>query len=79
MAAGDGVAGDALERQLFGRAGVAQGQRRRIEPECPPWRARLKRPGVTMTIFSGRNTERSVPRATATAASAICCMDSNRG
>ena len=51
MAAGDGVAGDALERQLFGRAGVAQGQRRRIEPECPPWRARLKRPGVTMTIL----------------------------
>src|SRR4029077_20141287 len=29
----DGVTDEALERQLFGRAGVAQGRRRRVEPD----------------------------------------------
>ena len=45
------VTDDALERQLFGRAGVAQGQRRRIEPDWAALARELKRPGVTMTIL----------------------------
>ena len=47
----DGVTDEALERQLFGRAGVAQGQRRRAEPDWAALARELKRPGVTMTIL----------------------------
>jgi transposase len=47
----EGVTEDALERQLFGRAGVAQGQRRRAEPDWAALARELKRPGVTMTIL----------------------------
>lgn len=47
----DGVTDEALERQLFGRAGVAQGQRRRVEPDWAALARELKRPGVTMTIL----------------------------
>jgi Helix-turn-helix domain len=46
----DGVTDDALERQLFGRAGVTQGQRR-VEPDWAALARELKRPGVTMTIL----------------------------
>ena len=45
------VSDDALERQLFGRAGVAPGQRRRVEPDWADLARELKRPGVTMTIL----------------------------
>jgi transposase len=47
----DGVTDEALERQLFGRAGVTQGQRRRVEPDWAALARELKRPGVTMTIL----------------------------
>ena len=47
----DGVTDEALERQLFGRAGVTQGQRRRAEPDWAALARELKRPGVTMTIL----------------------------
>jgi len=45
------VCDDALERLLFGRAGVAPGLRRRIEPDWADLARELKRPGVTMTIL----------------------------
>ena len=48
---GDEVTDDALEIQLFGRAGVAPGQRRRVEPDWAAMARELKRPGVTMTIL----------------------------
>ena len=38
-------------RQLFGRAGVTQGQRRRVEPDWAALARELKRPGVTMSIL----------------------------
>ena len=47
----DGVTDEALERQLFGRAGVTQGQRRRVGPDWAALARELKRPGVTMTIL----------------------------
>jgi len=47
----DDVTDDALEQRLFGRAGVAVGQRRRIEPEWAALARELKRPGVTMMIL----------------------------
>jgi transposase len=47
----DDVTDDALEQRLFGRAGVATGQRRRIEPDWAALARELKRPGVTMTIL----------------------------
>ena len=47
----DGVTDEALERQLFGRAEVAQGLRRRVEPDWAALARELKRPGVTMTIL----------------------------
>ena len=47
----DGVTDEALERQLFGRVGVTQGQRRRAEPDSAALARELKRPGVTMTIL----------------------------
>src|SRR5271157_2700271 len=47
----DDVTDDALERQLFGRAGLAPGQRRRIEPDWAQLARELKRPGVTMMIL----------------------------
>ena len=47
----DEVTDDALERQLFGRAGVAPGQRRRVEPDWAELARELKRPGVTMMIL----------------------------
>jgi transposase len=47
----DDVGDDALEGQLFGRAGVAPGVRRRIEPDWAALARELKRPGVTMTIL----------------------------
>ena len=45
------VSDDALERQLFGRAGFAPGKRRRVEPEWADFARELKRPGVTMMIL----------------------------
>jgi hypothetical protein len=48
---GEDVTEEALERQLFGRAGIATGQRRRIEPDWAELARELKRPGVTMTIL----------------------------
>ena len=47
----DDVTDDALERQLFGRAGIRPGQRRRIEPDWAEMARELKRPGVTMMIL----------------------------
>ena len=47
----DRVTDEALERQLFGRAGVTQGQRRRVGPDWAALARELKRPGVTMTIL----------------------------
>ena len=47
----DDVSDDALERKLFGRAGVAPGQRRRIGPDWADLARELKRPGVTMMIL----------------------------
>ena len=48
---GDEVTDDALEQRLFGRAGIAPGQRRRAEPDWAALARELKRPGVTMTIL----------------------------
>ena len=45
------VTDDALEHLLFGRAGVAPGQRRRVEPDWAALARELKRPGVTMMIL----------------------------
>jgi transposase len=47
----DEVTDDALELQLFGRAGKETGQRRRIEPDWSALARELKRPGVTMMIL----------------------------
>ena len=47
----DDVTDEALETRLFGRAGVAQGQRRRAEPDWAALARELKRPGITMTIL----------------------------
>jgi transposase len=47
----DDATDDALERQLFGRAGTAPGQRRRAEPDWAALARELKRPGVTMMIL----------------------------
>ena len=47
----DDVSDDALERQLFGRAGTAPGQRLRVEPDWADLARELKRPGVTMMIL----------------------------
>ena len=47
----DDVTDDALERQLFDRAGAPTGQRRRVEPDWAALARELKRPGVTMTIL----------------------------
>ncbi len=47
----DDVTDEALEARLFGRAGVTQGQRRRVEPDWSALARELKRPGVTMTIL----------------------------
>jgi transposase len=72
----DDVTDDALERQLFGRAAVAQGQQRRVEPDWAALARELKRPGVTMAIFWEEYRE-PILKATATAASTICFVDSN--
>ena len=48
---GDDVTDDALEQRLFGRPGVATGQRRRVEPDWAALARELKRPGVTMMIL----------------------------
>jgi transposase len=48
---GEEVTDDALELRLFGRAGIAPGQRRRVEPDWAELARELKRPGVTMTIL----------------------------
>ena len=45
------VTDEVLEQRLFGRAGVATGQRRRIEPDWAALARELKRPGVTMMIL----------------------------
>ena len=47
----DDITDEALETRLFGRAGVTQGQRRRVEPDWPAMARELKRPGVTMSIL----------------------------
>ena len=48
---GEEVTDDALELELFGRAGIATGQRRRVEPDWAELARELKRPAVTMTIL----------------------------
>ncbi|HKM69498.1 MAG TPA: helix-turn-helix domain-containing protein [Stellaceae bacterium] len=48
---GEDVTDDALELELFGRAGIATGQRRRVEPDWAEFARELKRPGVTMAIL----------------------------
>src|SRR5271154_4615505 len=48
---GDDVTDDVLEDRLFGRAGVATGQRRRVEPDWAALARELKRPAVTMMIL----------------------------
>ena len=45
------VTDEVLEQRLFGRAGVATGQRRRVEPDWAALARELKRPGVTMMIL----------------------------
>jgi transposase len=47
----DDVTDAVLEQRLFGRAGVATGQRRRTEPDWAALARELKRPGVTMMIL----------------------------
>jgi transposase len=47
----DDVTDEGLETRLFGRAAVAQGQRRRVEPDWSALARELKRPGVTMSIL----------------------------
>jgi hypothetical protein len=47
----DDLSDEALERRLFGRAGIAPGQRRRVEPDWADLARELKRPGVTMLIL----------------------------
>ena len=47
----DDITEEALETRLFGRAGVTQGQRRRVEPDWPAMARELKRPGVTMSLL----------------------------
>ncbi len=42
---------EVLELRLFGRAGIAPGQRRRVEPDWAALARELKRPGVSMTIL----------------------------
>ena len=80
----DEVTDEVLERRLFGRAGAATGQRRRVEPEWAGLARELKRPGVTMmiprqmrSICQGRNIGRSTGRAMATAGSATFCAGSS--
>ena len=48
---GGDVTDDVLEQRLFGRTGVATGQRRRVEPDWAALARELKRPGVTMMIL----------------------------
>jgi hypothetical protein len=71
----DNVTDEALERQLFGRAGVTQGQRRRAERDWAALARELKRPGVTMTILWEEYREVHT-EGYATAASAISCAGS---
>jgi len=47
----DDITEEALELRLFGRAGAATGQRRRVEPDWAALARELKRPGVTMMIL----------------------------
>ena len=47
----DDVTDEALERQLFGRAGAAPGQRRCAEPDWAQLARELKRPGVLLILF----------------------------
>jgi len=47
----DDATDEVLERQLFGRAAIASGQRRRTEPDWAHQARELKRPGVTMMIL----------------------------
>ena len=47
----DDVTEEALELQLFGRAAIATGRRRRVEPDWAALARELKRPGVTMMIL----------------------------
>ena len=69
----DDVTDEVLEQRLYGRAGVATGQRRRIEPDWAGLARELKRPGVTMMIpgkcehLPGEDIARSTKTATATA------------
>ena len=48
--AGD-VTDEVLEQRLFGRAAIAAGQRRRVEPDWADLARELKRPGVTMMVL----------------------------
>jgi transposase len=47
----DDVTDEVLEQRLFGRAAIAAGQRRRIEPDWADLARELKRPGVTMMVL----------------------------
>ena len=63
------VTEEALELQLFGRAAIATGQRRRVEPDWAALARELKRPGVTMMILWEEYRRGSSWKATATAGS----------
>ena len=47
----DDVTDEVLEQRLFGRAAIAAGQRRRVEPDWADLARELKRPGVTMMVL----------------------------
>jgi transposase len=74
----DDVTDEVLEQRLFGRAAIAAGQRRRVEPDWADLARELKRPGVTMMVL-WRNIGRLIGRAMAIAGSAICFVGSNGG
>jgi len=74
----DDVTDEVLEQRLFGRAGVATGQRRRTEPDWAALAREMKRPGVTMMILWEEYREIN-KRVTGIAASVICCVGLSDG
>jgi transposase len=74
----DDVTDAVLEPRLFGRAGVAVGLRRRVEPDRAALARELKRPGVTMMIVWEEYREINQD-GYGTAGSATCCAASSDG
>jgi DNA-binding transcriptional regulator LsrR (DeoR family) len=73
-----GLTDDILEQRLFARGGMKAGLRRRSEPDWGTLARELKRAGVNLVVL-WRNIGRANPRATATAASAICSPNLSAG